>query len=307
MKKTIFAVLILIVLTTASCRKQQDAPQPGGSVSGKPIRIGYMICNSKDETLSRFRPLSKYIEREIGRPVETVAVDTIDFEKALEREHLDFTHTNSLLYIILNRRQGVEVMVAEKRGPLGERTRGLIIARNGSGIASVADLKDKTMAFGPMLGPLSYLAQYDIMLANRFDPETMLASYSIPSGSFKHEKVIYGVLFGKFDAGATPELDFDLMAIDGRIDPNDFTVVAKSEPIPYCTWGAPQRTDEALANKVEAALLRLKADTTVTIDGETVKVLSAAGVDGYVDIADSEYDTVREMAKRANMPPYQKL
>lgn len=296
------------MMLAVSCQKREAATEKGrAAVSGAPIRIGYMICNSEEETLRRFRPLSKYIERETGRPVETVAIDTINFEKAMERDHLDFTHTNSLLYIILNRRHGVEVMAAEKRGPLGEKTRGLIIARKDSGIKSIADMKDKTMAFGPMLGPLSYLVQYDMMLANRFDPETALASYSIPSGSFKHEKVIYGVLFGKYDAGATPELDFDLMAKEGRIDPNDFTVVAKSAPVVYCTWGASQRTEEELARKVEAALLKLKPDTTVTIDGETVKVLAAAGVDGYADVADAEYDPVREMAKRANMPPYQKL
>ncbi|MBI5142631.1 MAG: phosphate/phosphite/phosphonate ABC transporter substrate-binding protein [Nitrospirae bacterium] len=305
MKRTI--AVVLLALLTVSCQRQDAAAGKGRAVSGAPIRIGYMICNSEDETLRRFRPLSKYIEREVGRPVETVAIDTINFEKAMERDHLDFTHTNSLLYIILNRRHGVEVMAAEKRGPLGEKTRGLVIARKDSGIKTIADMKDKTMAFGPMLGPLSYLAQYDMMLAHRFDPETSLASYSIPSGSFKHEKVIYGVLFGKYDAGATPELDFDLMAKEGRIDPNDFTVVAKSAPIVYCTWGASQRADEELAKRVEKALLKLKPDTTVTIDGETVKVLSAAGIDGYADVADSEYDPVREMAKRANMPPYQKL
>jgi phosphonate transport system substrate-binding protein len=50
----------------------------------------------------------------------------------------------------------------------------------------------------------------------------------------------------------------------------------------------------------------LKKDTTVEIDGEVVKVLDRAQIDGYEGIEDKKYDIVREMAKRTNMPPYQK-
>jgi phosphonate transport system substrate-binding protein len=185
-----------------------------------------MICNSEQETLHRFRPLSAYLSRKLGVEFETVAIDTIDFTKEVDK--LDFTHTNSLLYIMMNRNHGVEVLAAEKAGPLGARSRGAIVALKKKGIKSLNDLKGKTMVFGPMLAPTGYMSQIDLLLGGGIDPEKDLAFYSIPSGAFKHEKVIYGVLFDKYDAGAFPMLDFERMADSGKIDRNDFTVIAEA-------------------------------------------------------------------------------
>ena len=41
-------------------------------------------------------------------------------------------------------------------------------------------------------------------------------------------------------------------------------------------------------------------------EGEEVKILKRALVDGFIDIQDADFDIVRELAKRTNMPPYQK-
>ncbi len=206
----------------------------------------------------------------------------------------------------MHRNQGVDILAAERAGSLGARAKGLIIARAKSGIATVRQLKGKAMVFGPMLGPTSYMAQLDLLLKNGVDPENDLSSYSIPAGSFKHEKVIYGVLLGKYDAGAAPLLDFERMAADGRIDREDFTILAETDPIPYCNFGVNQKVEEALARQFRQALLDLQAADTVEVDGEVVKVLERANVDGYEAIQDKDFETVREMAKRTNMPPYQR-
>jgi phosphonate transport system substrate-binding protein len=151
------------------------------------------------------------------------------------------------------------------------------------------------------------MAQLDVLLRNGIDPENDLSFYAIPPGSYKHEKVIYGVLFGKFDAGAAPLLDFERMVKDGRIDANDFSVVAEGEPIPYCNFGVTQKVDESFAKRFKQVLLSLKKDDTVEIDGEVVNVMNRALIDGYTDVGDKDFDVIREMAKRTNMPPYQRF
>ena len=50
----------------------------------------------------------------------------------------------------------------------------------------------------------------------------------------------------------------------------------------------------------------LKPTDTAVVDGEQLKVMKAAWIDGYEELLDSDYDPIREMAKRVNMPPYQK-
>jgi phosphonate transport system substrate-binding protein len=268
-------------------------------------RIGFMICNSEKDTLERFVPFTAFLSKKLGVNFEPVAIDTINFTK--EMDNLDFTHTNSLLYIILNRFHGLNILAAEKKGSLGEKSQGIIIARKDSGIKKLEDLKGKTMIFGPTLGPTGFMSQIDLLQQAGIDPDNDLPFYTIPAGSFKHEKVAYGVLFERYDAGALPLDDIEIMAEDGRIDAEDFVIVARAEPVPYCNFGVSQKIDDSFAKKFKDVVLSITEDDTVELNGEVVKVLDRALVDGYVDITDADFDPVREMARRTNMPPYQKF
>lgn len=291
-------MLILLTLLSGACTSEGSRPK---------IKVGYMICNSPSETVSRFVPLTNYLSDKVGVDFEFVPVDTNDFEKRFKAGEFAFTHTNSLLYVILKENHGVQLIAAEKRGKFGARTAGAIIARKGSGIEKLADIKGKRLVFGPMLAPTGYLAEYDLMLQGGINPEHDLGYYAIPPGSYKHEKLIYAVLHGKFDVAAAPVLDLETMAREGKISADDFVILAQSKPIPYCTFAAAKGTDPALVKKVRDALLSLKATDTAEVDGERLKVMKAAWIDGYDELVDADYNPIREMAKRVNMPPYQKF
>lgn len=295
---SLVAALLCSVLLLGACDR---------AVSGPPIRIGYMNCNSEEETLQRFRPLTAYLSQAVGVAFETVPVDTQDFEERFAAGEFAFGHSNSLLYVILKENHDLQLVATEKRGNFGARTAGAIIVRNDSPIQTIADLSGKRMVFGPQLAPSGYLAQYDLMLEAGFDPERELDYYAIPRGSFKHEKVIYGVYFGDFDAAAAPVLDLEVMTREGKISADDFRILAQSEIIPYCTFGARQDTDPDLVARFRKALLDLTAETTVEIDGERLKVLDAAWIDGFAELLDADYDPIRAMARRVNMPPYQEF
>ena len=291
------APILLLLFLVAGCKAEGKRPV---------VKIGYMLCNSEEETMARFLPLTRYLSEQCGVDFVAVPVDTHDFEKRFKAGEFTFTHSNSLIYIILHENQGVELVASEKRGKFGARSVGTLIARKGSGIEKLADIRGKRLAFGPMLAPTGYLAEYDLMLSAGINPEHDLATYSIPPGSFKHEKLIYGVLYGQYDVAAAPALDLEVMAREGKISPDDFVILAQSKPLPYCTFGVAKGTDPALVKKVKEALLALKPTDTAEVDGERLKVLKAAWIDGYDELSDSDYDPIREMAKRVNMPPYQK-
>ena len=296
--KALFLMAILsLMLIVAGCDKVKDRPK---------MKIGYMNCNNEQETMARFRPMTRYLSEKTGVDFEAVPVDTHDFEKHFKAGDFAFTHTNSVLYVILKENYDLKLLASEKRGQFGSRTAGTIIARKESGIKKFADIKGKRLAFGPMLAPTGYMAEYDLMLRNGIDPERDLAYYAIPKGSYKHEKVIYKVMDGEFDAAAAPILDLEVMAREGKISPDDFVILGQSPLIPYCTFGAAKNTDPKLVEKVRQALLELKPTDTVEIDGERVKVMKAAWIDGFEELLDKDYDLIREMAKRVNMPPYQK-
>lgn len=291
------AALSLLLLLSA-CQNNGERPV---------MKIGYMNCNSKQETLQRFAPLTKYLSARLGIDFQAIPVDTQDFPERFAAGEFDFTHTNSLIYLILHKEQQLELVATEKRGNYGSYTAGTIIARKGSGIKTLQDVKGKRMIFGPQLAPSGFLAQYDLLLRNGIDPELDIAYYAIPAGSFKHEKVIYGVYFGQFDVAAAPSLDLELMTRAGKISADDFVILGQSPIFPYCTFGARKGLDPQLVQKFRQTLVDLTTADTVDYQGERLKVLASAWIDGFDVLQDSDYDQLREMAKRANMPPYQEF
>lgn len=271
------------------------------------MKIGYMNCNSEEETMARFLPLTKYLSEQLNVDFQAVPVDTQDFPERFAAGEFEFTHTNSLVYVIMREEQQIDLLATEKRGNYGSYTAGTIISKKGSGIEKLEDIKGKRMVFGPQLAPSGFLAQYDLMLRNGIDPELDIAYYAIPTGSFKHEKVAYAVYFDQFDVAALPALDLELMTRDGKITAEDFNILGQSPIFPYCTFGARKDVDPGLRAKFRQVLVELSEADTVDYQGETLKVLASAWIDGFEALMDSDYDQLREMAKRANMPPYQEF
>ncbi|HTG81634.1 MAG TPA: phosphate/phosphite/phosphonate ABC transporter substrate-binding protein [Geobacteraceae bacterium] len=288
--------LVLALFLPAGCKSEGKRPA---------LKIGYMVCNSERETMQRFLPLTRYLSEKVGVDFVAVPVDTQDFEKRFKAGEFALAHSNSLIYVILRERYGLQLVASEKRGQFGSRTAGAIIARAGSGIRKLDDIRGKRMAFGPMLAPTGYLAEYDLLMRAGIDPERDLGYYAIPTGSFKHEKAIFGVLYGQYDVAAAPVLDLEVLAREGKISPDDFVILAQSQIVPYCTFGAARGTDPEVVKRVRQALLELKPADNVDIDGERLKVLKSAGIDGYEELLDSDYNSIRDMARRVNMPPYQ--
>ncbi|NPA94336.1 MAG: phosphate/phosphite/phosphonate ABC transporter substrate-binding protein [Thermodesulfobacteria bacterium] len=299
----LLTVLFITSFFLFGCKEQS---QTKISANEKPIRIGFMICDSREESKARFAPLTAYLSEKTGRKFQMVLANTYEFEDLVRKKKVDFVHVNSIIAVILNERYGVKLLAVDIRGRDGYKSTGTIISLKGSGIKTIEDMKGKSMIFGPALAPFGYMAQYALLLKHGFDPETDLSYYAIPTGAAKHEKVIYGVYFGKYDVGAAPRIDLDKMIKENKVRKEDFNIIAESIPMPYCTIGVLPDVDPNLSKQVLDILLNLKKDETVLVDGEVLKVLKRMWVDGFVKAKDKEYDPIRERLKLCNMAPYRK-
>jgi phosphonate transport system substrate-binding protein len=263
-----------------------------------------MICNSLEETQSRFGPLTAYLGEQLGREVQPVYLDTVDFEEAVRRKEFDIVHTNSLLYVWFHDQYGFRILSGERRGKHGSYSAGAIVVHADSDIRSLADLKGKRFVFGPPLAPTAFLSQYFLLLEGGVNPEADLGYYAIPWGSFKHEKVVYGVWYGKYDAGAAPLLDLELMEREKKVPMEDLKVIAEGPLVPYCVFSAPPSLPEETFQKVQSVLFGIGPESIAAVEGEAVKVLKSAGVDGFEALEEGDFEELRKMARRSKLPPY---
>ncbi len=333
----LFACAVLSVSLMLGCQPEgvstpaKGKTSPKLKITGEPLKLGYLICNSKEETIARFAPVAAYIGEKLGRKIHMVPMNTYDVEDVVKEKNIKFFKTNSIVYIQLTEKMGTKLMCGEKRGPLGRFTTGKIISRRGSGIKTYADLKGKTYAFGPMFAPFGYLVQYDMMLQNGIDPEEDLEYYAIPWGAYKHTKTILGVELRGYDAASAPDLDAIKMAADGKIrmgkkyseEEQEFNVIGESEQAPYCTFSSTTDADPETSRQIKAALLALTTEDKVLMvperlevegvswddggflrTGEVLNICKAGMIDGYEEAKDSDYDGLRKMMKRINMSPY---
>ncbi len=291
------ALCVSVLLALAGCR---------GSGDEKPLRVGFMICNSISETQARFAPLAAHLAEQLGRRVEPVWLDTADFDEALRAGRFDLIHTNSYLYVWFREAYGFRVLAGEVRGKDGAYSSGGIITGRDSGVKTLADLKGKRFVFGPAFAPTAYLSPYWLLLEAGIDPEKDLGYYAFPSGSYKHEKAIFAVVNGAFDAGTGPALDLEVMEAEGKLLPADYQVIARAPLVPYCVFSAAANLPESTFQQIRRTLFAVNAETVATVDGEVLKVLKSALVEGFVPLEEKEFDFVRTMAKRCNLPPYDK-
>lgn len=271
-----------------------------------PLRVGFMICNSVEETRARFAPLAAHLAEQLGRRVDPVWLDTADFDAALRAGSFDLIHTNSYLYVWFQEAYGFRILAGEARGKDGAYSSGTIIAGKESAVKSLADLRGRRFVFGPPFAPTAYLAPYWLLLEAGLDPERDLGYYAFPSGSFKHEKAIFAVVDGAYDAGAGPALDLEIMEAEGKLHSADYRVLAQGPLVPYCVFSAAPTLSEAEFLAVRKTLFAITRETVAAVDGEVLKVLKSALVDGFVPLEEREFDQVREMARRCNLPPYEK-
>ena len=302
MKKIVFYIIFLFLVFSFPLHNGYADTLPESST--KPIRIGYMICDSLEESRARFAPLTAWLHEKTGRQVKMIMGNTHEFEDLLKEKKIDFFHVNSIIAVLLKKKYHADLLAVDIRGRHGHKASGTIIARRDSRIKTIDDMRGTSMIFGPALAPFGYMAQYALLLEKGFDPEKDFSYYAIPAGSAKHDKVIYGVQFGAFDVGAAPRIDLDRMADAGIINMDDFNIIAESEAMPYCTIGVGADVDLALKEQITQLLLGLTEDDTALVDGEVLKVLKRMLIKGFAPAIDSEYDSIRENLRRCNMAPY---
>src|SRR5437667_6016699 len=271
------------------------APAQYESAQSQELNFGFTPVLSEPEMRAEFEPLMTYLSDTLGQRVTLyIAKDYGDVRTQMEKGSVDIGSFSPFAYVDAAR--GGKIRIIAQSIIDGSATyRGIIVARKDSGIKSIADLKGKRFAFVDHKSASGYVYPRAMLIEKGINPESYLRE-TIFAGS--HDKVIAAVLEGRVDAGATYDGALGVAQRSG-VSTESLVTLAGSDPIPHDAIAVRVGMDDALAKRIQLALIDLDKSEA----GRRVIANSKKKLTGHVIAEDKLFDVVRRTAQIAETPP----
>ena len=233
-----------------------------------------------------YQAIIDYLADKLGEPVEMVHRTTYDeIDRMLEENSLDAAFVCSAPYVFDKMKFNVELLVA----PLVDGKpfyRSNIIVHKSSPVDSIDDLRHKVFAFVDpksntgRLYPVYMLAQKDT------SSDVFFSRYTF---SYSHNKSVELVAKKKVDGAAVDSLVYDFMeAIDSPYA-RETKIIHQSPDFGIPPVVVPQGLSIFFKEK-------LRQEFTKMHENEKGKaILDGMHIDKFIQVPDSNYDTIREM------------
>lgn len=139
--KNITVATLALTLGTTSMMAQEKWPEK--------LTFGVIPVAGSTSMKENFGPLTDYISKQLGIKVEMkLAGDYTGIITGMQHNHIDVAYLGPKSYVEAHKRANAEALVVEVDGESGlPGYRGTIITKKGSGLKSLADIKNKTWAF----------------------------------------------------------------------------------------------------------------------------------------------------------------
>ncbi len=264
-----FTTALLLLLDIASASAQSP-----------PLLLGVHPYLDHNEIRDRFSPLADYLGRRLQRSVRvTVGQSYSDHSKAIVNGDVDIAYLGPALYVKLIREHNRFPLLArlEVRGT--PTFRGKIIAREDSGIHTLADLNNRHFAFGSRSSTMSHLLPRYTLLQAGIGVEHLAGYQYLVS----HDNVALAVLAGDADAGAVKE------EILGQYPSGLLRVIAESDPISEHVFVASRKLPAAQIEVIRRALLEAHLEP----NGAELLGSIKSGTTALVPARDSDYDGLK--------------
>lgn len=262
-------IIILTFNTTASSRDQ--------------ITMILLPLKPPSTMYKNFLPLKRYLEKNLGIPIRIkVAKDSNDVVRHLETGDADIAFLCPTLYCIsYNRVQIVPLVKLSIDG--SSEYRSLLLVRDDSSVRKTADLFDGTFVFGRYQCPESGLLPRVMLKRVGISDKDLFESVKLGSD----ESALISVMARMFDATGVSE-----MAAKPYIG-NGLRVLRHSYSIPQYLLVARASLGKDFIQRLKKTMLSINAlENPKSIVGSI-----EAGVDGFSEANDRDYDIVRILMK----------
>jgi len=254
------------------------------------IKLGLLPRLSATEMTTMFTPLAEYLSRETGEKVSLVIPKDFDAFKALMASgQADMGFANPLVFVQLKKNDASLDLLGLSSEKSGTKFRGIIIARKDSGIEKVQDLKGRKLIFVEEDSAAGHIFQ--MLTLSKAGLDVKKDFVKLPFAK-KHTNVALAVFNKAADAGGIREDDLEKMK--EVVDLAQLKVVAYTDYYPNWPVFSTKKMNKATAEKVKAALLKLKPNSP-----EAQQVAGPAKITGFAPVIDKDYDLLRQAAKVA--------
>jgi phosphate/phosphite/phosphonate ABC transporter binding protein len=270
-----------------------------GILAGSPaaraqdLKFGFTPVLAEAEMRTEFEPLMAYLSDAIGRKVVLyIAKDYGDLRTQMEAGTVDIGSFSPFAYVDAVKGGKIRI-IAQSILDHSATYRGLVIARKDSGLRRVEDLEGKRFAFVDPKSASGYVYPRAMLLEKGVTPERFFKETTFAGG---HDKVIQAVLDGRADAGAIYDGALGVTK-QKSVAVENLVTLASTDPIPHDAVAVRVGLDEALARKIQTALVNVDK----TEAGKRALANSKKKLTGHVIADDSLFDVVRRTAKLAGM------
>jgi phosphonate transport system substrate-binding protein len=256
------------------------------SASNKPLRIGIASMITPVDTVKYYQGIVDYVSLRLGTPAEMIHRRTYaEMDRLIEAGEVDVVFLCSAPYVKNRREIGVELLVAPQVNGKPFYNSYVIVHKD-SGISSLEDLKGKTFAFTDPRSNTGKLYPEYVLAKKGFSSDAFFDKYVY---SYSHNKSVELVAKKVVDGAAMESLVYEYMKKTRSPYIGQTRVVMKSPDFGTPPVVAAKDVSVFLREKVREIFLGMHADP------KGKNILDAMHIDRFVEVPDSNYDTIREM------------
>ena len=285
------------VITTAILALLLAAVTACSSGGGKTLFIGGIPDQDASVLQERFDRLADYLSGETGLKVKYLpSTSYAAVVTGFKQGSIQLAWFGGLTGV--QARLAVPNAQAIAQRSTDESFRSVFIARKGSGIASLEDLKGKTITFGSESSTSGYLMPLFYITEAGLDPDRDLDAVNF-SGS--HDKTWKLVEAGAFEAGALNANVWRDRVGKGDVDLDKVEVFWTTPAYFDYHWVLSGDVDEKFgdgaAARLRDALLKIDAASA----GEQQRIMEAFQAERFIEADNDDYEAIERVARRLDI------
>lgn len=227
----------------------------GISFAAEPIRFGIMSLAQPARIHKQWQPFVDYVSKKSGQEIKIVIPRGFKkIKKKIEDKHVDMFYTNSYVFYRLHQAKKA-VAIAQMQNLEGSiMSQSVIFVRGDSDIETLADLKNKKMAFVSPAGAGGYLAPRALFFEKGVDTTTQVKTKFTKNLTSS----LHNVLLGDTKAGTMCGLNYKLMG--KKIDTGELKIIATSDDYPENVIGVRPEVPTKIKENIAKVILNMAND-----------------------------------------------